>query len=199
MGLRTGGQRAKSLKNRVKSSKIELRFREIRLEGSSPRAAVLQALSFLFDFCIQNPDDRVPSGFFCFPTRIGHMRHRMTRERMFPNLFLEEYRMASSCNGCFGGLTFPDFVQQRCCNPCCRQTTGSVGGTSTTNPTCTCTCTCTQPSGTVAGTSTSTGCGCCRRCDCGCCRRCGCGSCGSVGGTSTSTSNSGCGCSRCSG
>lgn len=30
MGLRTGGRRAKSLKNRVKSSKIELRFREIR-------------------------------------------------------------------------------------------------------------------------------------------------------------------------
>ena len=24
--------------------------------------------------------------------------------------------MASSCNGCFGGLVFPDFVQQRCCN-----------------------------------------------------------------------------------
>ena len=56
--------------------------------------------------------------------------------------------MASSCNGCFGGLVFPDFVQQRCCNPCCKQTTGSVGGTSTTNPTCTCTCTCTQQSGT---------------------------------------------------
>lgn len=30
MGLRTGGRRAKSLKNRVKSSKIELRFREVR-------------------------------------------------------------------------------------------------------------------------------------------------------------------------
>ena len=97
--------------------------------------------------------------------------------------------MASSCNGCFGGLVFPDFVQQRCCNPCCRQTTGSVGGTSTTNPTCTCTCTCTQQSGTVAGTSTG----------CGCCRRCGCGSCGSVGGTSNSNSNSSCGCSRYSG
>ena len=99
----------------------------------------------------------MPSGFFCFPTRIGHMRHRMTRERMFPNLFLEEYRMASSCNGCFGGLTFPDFVQQRCCNPCCRQTTGSVGGTSTTNPTCTCTCTrsCSACSAAIASMATS--------------------------------------------
>ena len=84
--------------------------------------------------------------------------------------------MAYSCNGCSGGLVFPDFVQQRCCNPCCKQTNGSVGGTSTTNPTCTCTCTCTQQSGTVAGASTG----------CGCCRRCGCGSCGSVGGTSNS-------------
>jgi len=50
VGLRTGGRRAKGLKNRVKSSKIELRFREVRLEGSSPRAAVLQALSFLSIF-----------------------------------------------------------------------------------------------------------------------------------------------------
>ena len=60
--------------------------------------------------------------------------------------------MAYSCNGCFGGLVFPDFVQQRCCNPCCRQTTGSVGGTSTTNPTCT---------GTSNSNSNS-GCGCSR-------------------------------------
>jgi hypothetical protein len=41
VGLRTGGRRAKSLKNRVESSKIELQFRGVRLEGSSPRAAVL--------------------------------------------------------------------------------------------------------------------------------------------------------------
>ena len=51
--------------------------------------------------------------------------------------------MACFCNG-FCGLIFPDFVQQRCCNPCCKQSSGSVGGTSTTNPTCTCTCTCTR-------------------------------------------------------
>ena len=44
MGLRTGGRRAKSLKNCVESSKIELQFREVRLEGSSPRAAVLQEI-----------------------------------------------------------------------------------------------------------------------------------------------------------
>ena len=35
VGLRTGGRRAKCLKNRVKSSKIELRFREVRSQSSS--------------------------------------------------------------------------------------------------------------------------------------------------------------------
>ena len=44
MGLRTGGRRAKGLKNRVKSSKIELRFREIRSQSSSSRSAVQQAI-----------------------------------------------------------------------------------------------------------------------------------------------------------
>ena len=67
----------------------------------------------------------------------------MLREPMFPEIFLEVCAMACFCNG-FSGLIFPDFVQQRCCNPCCRQSSGSVGGTSTTIPTCTCTCTCTQ-------------------------------------------------------
>ena len=33
MGLRTGGRRANGLKNRVKSSKIELRFREVRIQS----------------------------------------------------------------------------------------------------------------------------------------------------------------------
>ena len=47
MGLRTGGRRAKSLKNRVKSSKIELRFREVRSEGCTSRTPVLQALIYL--------------------------------------------------------------------------------------------------------------------------------------------------------
>ena len=44
MGLRTGGRRAKSLKNRVKSSKIELRFREVRSQSSPSCSSVLQAL-----------------------------------------------------------------------------------------------------------------------------------------------------------
>ena len=44
MGLRTGGRRAKSLKNRVKSSKIELRFREVRSEGCTSCTPVQQAL-----------------------------------------------------------------------------------------------------------------------------------------------------------
>ena len=44
MGLRTGGRRAKSLKNRVKSSKIELRFREVRSQGSSSRTSVQQEI-----------------------------------------------------------------------------------------------------------------------------------------------------------
>ena len=119
--------------------------------------------------------------------------------------------MCSSCNSCgnvLGTMTFPDFVQQRCCNPCCKQTTGSVGGTSTSKPSCTCTCTCTPSGGTVGGTSTGNGsnnssnCGSSCGCGCGCCRRCGCGSCGacgSVGGASNSGSCSGCGCRRCSG
>ena len=47
MGLRTGGRRAKSLKNRVKSSKIELRFREVRSEGCTSCSPVLQALIYL--------------------------------------------------------------------------------------------------------------------------------------------------------
>ena len=44
MGLRTGGRRAKSLKNRVISSKIELRFREVRSEGCTSCTPVQQAL-----------------------------------------------------------------------------------------------------------------------------------------------------------
>ena len=44
MGLRTGGRRAKGLKNRVISSKIELRFREVRSEGCTSCSPVQQAL-----------------------------------------------------------------------------------------------------------------------------------------------------------
>ena len=46
VGLRTGGRRAKCLKNRVKSSKIELRFREVRSEGCTSCTSVLQALIY---------------------------------------------------------------------------------------------------------------------------------------------------------
>ena len=52
--------------------------------------------------------------------------------------------MCNSCNsGCFGGMIFPSFVQNSCCNPCCANSSGSVGGASS-NPSgnCTCTCTC---------------------------------------------------------
>ena len=47
MGLRTGGRRAKGLKNRIISSKIELRFREVRSEGCTSCSPVLQALIYL--------------------------------------------------------------------------------------------------------------------------------------------------------
>ena len=46
MGLRTGGRRAKGLKNRVISSEIELRFREVRSEGCTSCTPVLQALIY---------------------------------------------------------------------------------------------------------------------------------------------------------
>ena len=101
-----------------------------------------------------------------------------------------------ACNGNVqGALTFPDFVAQRCCNPCCKNSR-PVGGTSTSNPICSCTCTCTtagsNSSGTVAGTSAGSGqtMG-CRRC-CGC-TGCGCTGCGNVCGTSTGCRACGCG------
>ena len=53
MGLRTGGRRAKCLKNRVKSSKIELRFREVRPQGCSSRSPVQQALIYPFIALLQ--------------------------------------------------------------------------------------------------------------------------------------------------
>ena len=46
-------------------------------------------------------------------------------------------------NSVYGGIVFPSFVANSCCNPCCRNS-GSVGGTSNSNTSnrCTCTCTC---------------------------------------------------------
>ena len=77
-------------------------------------------------------------------------------------------------NSVYGGIVFPSFVANSCCNPCCRNS-GSVGGTSNSNTSnrCTCTCTCNNGStGSVGGTSSgnnssNTMCGCgCRRCGC---------------------------------
>ena len=50
------------------------------------------SVEFSFDFCIQNPDDRVPSGFCCFSARFGHLRHRMTREQTFPDLLWRDIK-----------------------------------------------------------------------------------------------------------
>lgn len=50
--------------------------------------------------------------------------------------FMEAQTMCNSCNsGCFGGMIFPSFVQNSCCNPCCANSSssGSVGGTSDSN------------------------------------------------------------------
>ena len=55
MGLRTGGRRAKSLKNRVKSSKIELRFREIRSQSRSSCFPVLKEITSYLTEQIQKP------------------------------------------------------------------------------------------------------------------------------------------------
>ena len=85
-------------------------------------------------------------------------------------------------NGVYGGIVFPSFVANSCCNPCCRNS-GSVGGTSNSNNSnrCTCTCTCTcnngSSSGSVGGTSSgNNSSNSCSTCSCGC-RRCGCNSC----------------------
>ena len=63
------------------------------------------------------------------------------------SIFMEAQTMCNSCNsGCFGGMIFPSFVQNSCCNPCCANSSssGSVGGTSDSNTGCTCTCRCNQ-------------------------------------------------------
>ena len=52
MGLRTGGRRAKSLKNRVQSSKIELRFREVRSQSRTSCASVFkEIICFILSNC----------------------------------------------------------------------------------------------------------------------------------------------------
>ncbi len=66
----------------------------------------------------------------------------------------------NSCNSCGNvqGITFPDFVSNSCCNPCCEN---AVAGQSTGG--CGCGC------GNVGGTS----CG-CNRCGCNSCNSCAC-------------------------
>lgn len=73
------------------------------------------------------------------------------------------------CNSCgfFGGITFPNFVGQSCCNPCC-QSSGSVGGVTSENSK--------------------------KCCFCFDCESCGSGS---TGGSGSSSGTTGCGCKRC--
>lgn len=96
------------------------------------------------------------------------------------------------CNSClWGGITFPSFVGQSCCNPCCKSN-GSVSGASNSTSRKCCFCfDCTACSGGTVSGSTPCSCGC--KCS-GTSTGCGCSSCGSVGGTSTGC---GCGCRRC--
>ena len=62
-------------------------------------------------------------------------------------------------------MTFPDFVANACCNPCCRD------------------------NGVVAQVQAAQDTGCCRCCCC--CNCCGCGNCGNVGGASNGCGNVG--------
>ncbi len=94
------------------------------------------------------------------------------------------------CNSCmWGGITFPNFVGQSCCNPCCKQT-GGVGGESTGTGRKCCFCfDCEACPGMTAGAGSAGTCGC--KCGgassggtpSGCCKGCGCK----------------CGCHRCGG
>ena len=98
------------------------------------------------------------------------------------------------CNSClWGGITFPSFVCQSCCNPCCKSNGSVSGDTNSTSRKC-CFCfDCTVCSGGTVSGSTPCSCGC--KCS-GTSTGCGCSSCGSVGGTSTGCGCS-CGCRRC--
>lgn len=73
--------------------------------------------------------------------------------------------MCNSCD-CFSSITFPNFVGQSCCNPCCPDS-GSVGGTSDSKRRC-CFCfdcdMCESGGGVVGGVTDNNGgsnsCGC---------------------------------------
>ena len=78
MGLRTGGRRAKSLKNRVKSSKIELRFREVRSEGCTSCSPVLQAL-IIFQMQLYGSASAEPFFVACFSGEQGSTTAHLRR------------------------------------------------------------------------------------------------------------------------
>ena len=65
------------------------------------------------------------------------------------------------CNSClWGGITFPSFVGQSCCNPCCKSN-GSVSGASNSTSRKCCFCfDCTACSGGTVSGSTPCSCGC---------------------------------------
>ena len=94
------------------------------------------------------------------------------------------------CNSClWGGITFPSFVGQSCCNPCCKSN-GSVSGASNSTSRKCCFCfDCEACPGMTAGAGSAGTCGC--KCGAassggtpsGCCKGCGCK----------------CGCHRCGG
>jgi len=66
----------------------------------------------------------------------------------------------NSCNNLASNyITFPDFVSNSCCNPCCSGNVAGVGSGS-----CGCGCGCSG----VAGNSTN-GCGCSNGCGCNTC------------------------------
>ena len=93
MGLRTGGRRAKSLKNRVKSSKIELRFREVRSEGCSSRTSVQQALIYRKDMLSNGSASAEPFLFICSKTLLNcGARHPASAAQLSAPQF-------SKCNG----------------------------------------------------------------------------------------------------
>ena len=130
----------------------------------------------------------------------------------------------NSCNSCgnntygyrttnVGGIWFPDFVANSCCNPCCAaQVAGVSDETDYVNRIngggcvrstgcgchhhCGCGCGCTQNNscGSVQGSNT---------CNCGCGNvqntGCGCGNVQNTGCGCGNVQNTGCGCSRCGG
>lgn len=106
----------------------------------------------------------------------------------------------NSCNSCgnntygyrttnVGGIWFPDFVANSCCNPCCAAEVAGVStetdcvnrvnGCGCVRPTCSCGCN----QNSTCGCSQNNNCGCSQNSNCGC----------------NQNNNCGCGCTRCRG